>query len=106
MSKSIAVGGLSQFSPSQILTGTNVDWSQANIFRANSSNGTNFSFTNAKEGQTITIKIVNNGLVDYTPVWPVGVTISDSAIEPSKTRIYNFIKVNGTIYGNYLDIEV
>jgi uncharacterized delta-60 repeat protein len=75
------------------------------LAKVNTSGGV-FDFTNAKEGQTITIKIVNSGLVDYTPVWPAGVTISDSAIEPSSTRIYNFIKVNGIIYGNYLDIGV
>lgn len=88
--------------PTQIVSGTSVDWSAGFVFSKTISSSTTFTFANTADGQTITFAVTDSNASPVT--WPTvswsgGVTPTQT---PSKTDIYTFIKIGSVFYGTYV----
>lgn len=98
MSKSIAIGGLSQFASSVALSANDVDWSVGNVFTKTLSANATFTFSNSTDGRTIVLKITNSSASPITLAFPASVLNPDTSVTALKTKIYTFIDVAGVIY--------
>lgn len=89
--------------PSANIPALNIDWSLTDMFSKTISTAVVFTFSNAADGQTITVSITAVGSDSVT--WPGAVQWA-SGTPPTqtanKTDVYRFTKVGSTIYGSVI----
>lgn len=89
---------------SAVISGTDIDWSAADLrFKTIVANVV-FTFSNTTEARTISVYVSNTGA--FTVGWPAGIKWT-GAVVPTQTTgvhtdIYTFTMVNGIIYGTYV----
>ena len=99
---------LSQTVGSINTTGSTLDWSLSNNFDYTLTTGTTFTFTGDTDGQTIVMGLTQDGTGGHTVTWPAGVKWAAGGTEPTMTStsgstdVYTLIKINGTVYGSYI----
>lgn len=99
---------LSQTVGSISTTGSTLDWSLSNNFDYTLTTGTTFTFTGDTDGQTIVMGLTQDGTGGHTVTWPAGVKWAAGGTEPTMTSasgstdVYTLIKINGTVYGSYI----
>lgn len=86
--------------PSQAISASAIDWATGNMFTKTLSANTTFTFSNAKDGQTIVVRITNTAS-NYTVTYPVGVLWSGGTpptqTTGAKSDVITFI-YDGTNY--------
>ena len=92
------------FAPPTVLANTVIDWAACSTFVSVLVANKTFSFTNSTSGQTIIVRVVNEGA--WTVAWPTSGTNNvmwSGGTEPTQTAnatdIYTFVNIAGTIYG-------
>lgn len=84
------------------ISGTSIDWSAGSTRTKTLDADTTFTFSNATDGQTITVAITNTAS-DYAVTWPVSVVWTGGTAPTQtlgiKTDIYTFKKIGSTVYG-------
>ncbi len=82
---------------------TPVDWSLTNSFYTTLTENTTFVFSNTKEGQTISVAVVQHASAAKTVAWPtvkwLGGVAPTMTATVSRTDVYTFVKINGIFYG-------
>ncbi len=81
-----------------------IDWSAGSTFTKVLSANSTFTFSNLADGRSINVRLTNtasNYTVTWPTVsWPAGTTPTMTV--GAKSDIYTFIRIGGTIYGNYV----
>lgn len=97
MSKTIASGGISQFAPSVAIAGTNIDWSQGNVFTKSISANISLTFSNDTDGRTILLKLTNTAVTNLTITWPGSAVNPDNVLPASSSKIFSIVKIGSVI---------
>lgn len=85
----------------QSIGASNIDWSTGTHFFKTIAANTVFTFSNSSDTETIVVAVT--GDASHTVTWPVAVKWSGGTSPTqtlSKTDIYTFLQVNGTVYGS------
>lgn len=101
MSKSIAVGGMTQFTPSKpLISGASapIDWATGNVFTDTITSGKTYTFNNAIDGRTIIVRIRNTTGSNLSIVWPGAVVNQDTIVPANSTKLFTLVSILGTIY--------
>jgi len=86
-------------------TASTIDWSLGNNYEYTLNTGTTISFSDDENGQIISVALIQDGTGSHTVSWPAS---TKWKVEPTMTStsgstdVYTFIKINGTIYGSYI----
>lgn len=99
------------FSPKDVNTNTNIDWSLANIQYANLNQASRaYTFSNDVNGQTVTMYVENthggegtatfNVAAGTTVYWGAEYDNQPPKIAQSKTNLYTFVNINNKIWAS------
>ncbi len=86
-------------------TASTIDWSLGNNYEYTLNTGTTISFSDDENGQIISVALIQDGTGSHTVSWPastkwkVAPTMTSTS---GSTDVYTLIKINGTIYGSYI----
>jgi hypothetical protein len=98
--------GVSDFTPATASISTSdIDWSQSNSFGPKTITGdTTFTFSNVRDGQTISVCVAQDGSGGHNVTWPIVSWAGGSAPSPtttaSKKDIWTFIRMGSVTYGS------
>lgn len=86
-------------------TGSTIDWSLGNNYEYTLTTGTTISFSNDENGQIISVALIQDGTGGHTVSWPASTKWKSEPTMTStsgSTDVYTLIKINGTVYGSYI----
>jgi hypothetical protein len=86
------------------IAATAIDWDLGNTFKKTLTANTTFTFTNANEGQTIRVGVIQDA--SHTVAWPAAVkwpggTVPVMTTGAGHVDIYTFNKIGGVLYGTF-----
>lgn len=101
MSKSIASGGLTPFSPSVNIPNSNIDWAISNIFTKSqhpSFGNLTFTMSNHTDGRSIILQVTNLSISsDLVINFPSFVTNQDNIVEANSIKLFSMVCINGMV---------
>ena len=89
-------------------TASTIDWSLGNNYEYTLNTGTTISFSDDENGQIISVALIQDGTGSHTVSWPASTKWGAGGTEPTMTStsgstdVYTLIKINGTVYGSYI----
>jgi len=86
-----------------ILSSPAIDWDVNINFSLAISANTTFTFSNAEDGQTMVIKVINSSASALTLAWPVEAVGASTSISANKTKVFTFIKLGSVIYSSSME---
>jgi len=96
-----AIEDTDSYAATQVISGTEIDWSLANTFSKTLTANTTFTFTNTTDGHTILVALTNTAS-NYTVTWPsISWKDSQAPVQTvgAKTDLYTLTKIGAAIYG-------
>jgi hypothetical protein len=89
-----------------VIAADNINWNLGNSFFKHLTADFNPTFTNPKEGQSITVRVLNQGGWHqdwhFTGVhWPGGVSPNPGSLDPGHSDLYHFTYIYGAYLGSY-----
>jgi hypothetical protein len=100
-SEVLAVTPKSLFPAPVAVSAAEIDWATGSVFTKTLDDDTTFTFANAKDGQTIVVRITNTSS-NYTVTWPTCKWVGGSQpvqTTGAKSDVWTFIKIGSDIFG-------
>lgn len=88
--------------PTNAISASDIDWAAARTHSKTLAANTTFTFSNAKDGQTVVVDLLNTAS-NYTVTWPTVLWSGGAAptmTTGAKHDIYTFVKIGSNIFGS------